>query len=172
MAMNIVKPPQGAYWGRFNDRQIDKSWVNKLLEAFNDNLDNFADRTAIEVVVKKEWLKNASEVVESVDGKSIGTVAMIKFTDEGQQAIAKDNLWVLGGNHRRRALVEYVTTKTKELDVMKKQIRDMEAAAKPGPQGGEEDGQNLDALKRAAKRQEELIDASSLWAIRLYDRGA
>ncbi|KAI9442816.1 hypothetical protein BJY52DRAFT_1194722, partial [Lactarius psammicola] len=163
MAMNLVEPPEGAFWGRYNDRKVDTDWVSSLTESFLGCLENCTDSTAIEVAVKKDWLVDANLIVPSVEGKKIENIAKIEFTEKGKKEIGKNNLWVLGGNHRREALIKHVRVKQKELEKVKRQAEKKEA------QGGEED-QELDGLKRAAKQLEEEFETASMWAIRLYDR--
>ena len=176
MAMNVVTPPKGAFWGRFNDRKLREGWVDELEQGFEKSLENCTDETAIDVAIKKQWLKNAGLIVSSVEGKSIMSIPVMEFTPEGEEEIGHDNLWVLGGNHRREALGRYVIKKKKQLDENKTRIDSLEngkADSDTGQRGAEEDEhQDLDTLKRLSKRLEEQVEGSCFWAVRLYDRGA
>jgi hypothetical protein len=169
LAMSLTDPPRGAYWGAFNDRKVDRVWVNQLADKFEERMDNCTDATAIEAAVKKSWLKNANQLVSSVEGRSIQAIPLMEFTDEGIKAIGNKNLWMLGGNHRREAVIQYITEKTRTLEDVKKQVQEREEA-EGEPEGDERD--ELDTLKGMAKHLEEILETSSLWAIRLYDRGA
>ncbi|KAH9019230.1 hypothetical protein EDB85DRAFT_1896816 [Lactarius pseudohatsudake] len=162
LSMDIVDPPKGAFWGKFNDRKVDEQWVNKLVTSFTENLENCTDVTAIEVAVKKTWVKNLDSVMPTVDMHQLSEVPDIEFTDEGKEAIARGNLWMLGGNHRRKALTKYRKMKSEELKTMKNQVGKMETEALAD--------EELDTAKAEVKRLEETVAASSIWVIRLYDR--
>ncbi|KAI9445862.1 hypothetical protein H4582DRAFT_2052016, partial [Lactarius indigo] len=163
MTMNLASPPGGAYWGRFNDRVVNEEWVKSLMEAYNLCLDNCLDGTAVDVAVKKSWIANASEMVGSVEGKSVKTVAQMEFTETGKEEIGKDNLWILGGNHRRQALLRHLEGRQKVLDKMKTQLSRKEA------KGGEED-EEVESMRKEVRSVEEKIATDSMWAVRLYDR--
>lgn len=173
LALNVVEPPKGTFWGHFNDRILDDKWVNDLGESFKTNLESCTDGTAMEVAIMKEWLTDSclNSMATSVDGKTIQSLQVMEFTEVGKLAILNNNLWMLGGNHRRTALGQFVANKRKELERMKKEISKMEAEAKPGAQGPAEDEQGPDAAKKAANQVEEFIKVSSMWAVRVYDRG-
>ncbi|KAI9430720.1 hypothetical protein H4582DRAFT_2063460 [Lactarius indigo] len=163
MTMNLASPPGGAYWGRFNDRVVNEEWVKSLMEAYNLCLDNCLDGTAVDVAVKKSWIANVSEMVGSVEGKSVKTVAQMEFTEAGKEEIGKDNLWILGGNHRRQALLRHLEGRQKVLDKMKTQLSRKEA------KGGEED-EEVESMRKEVRSVEEKIATDSMWAVRLYDR--
>ncbi|KAH9048595.1 hypothetical protein EDB83DRAFT_2522862 [Lactarius deliciosus] len=165
LSINIVDPPEGAFWGKFNDRKVDEQWVNNLVTSFTENLENCTDVTAIEVAVKKTWVKNLDSIMSTVDRHQLSEVPDIEFTDEGKEAIARGNLWMLGGNHRRKALTKYRKMKSEELKTMKNQVGKMETEAL-----ADEARKELDTAKKAVKRLEETVAASSTWVIRLYDR--
>ncbi len=142
------------------------------MEGFKESLDNSTDGTAIDIVIKKEWIKNPSAIVPTVEGASILSVERIEFTDKGKEVILDNNLWMLSGNHWRATLLQYVVTKEKQLEDMKKVAAKMEASEKPEEEDGTDEGnQELDRFNKVCKRMEEEIEASSMWAVRLYNRG-
>ncbi|KAH8986177.1 hypothetical protein EDB86DRAFT_3082994 [Lactarius hatsudake] len=163
LTMNLATPPVGAYWGRFNDRVVNEDWVKKLFEAYSVCLDNCLDGTVVEVAVKKSWIANAAEMVPSVEGKNVRTVAKIEFTDQAKQEIGTDNLWMLGGNHQRQALLRYLEGKQKALDKMKTQVSRKEAK-------GGEDNEEVEEMRKEVRTMEEKISTDSMWVVRLYDR--
>jgi hypothetical protein len=169
MSLDIVNPPRGAYWGKFNDRQLKDEWVNKLAEDFNSKLDNCTDGTAIEVAVKKEWLKDVNKIHRTVEGLTIQEVEVMDFTEEGKREIAMNNLWMLGGNHRRAALTLYLTSKRQELEETQKQIGTIKAEKRQGVEGTEE--QDIASLKMEVEKLEDKIKTSTHWVVKLYDKG-
>lgn len=95
-----------------------------------------------------------------ITGKYIYQVPALKFTPEGEQALANDEIHPLSGNHRRAALVLYVA--------------DLEAALKTLNE--ELDALELDADKTAKMEEirimsKRLTDAP-FWAVKVYDIGA
>ncbi|KAH9022645.1 hypothetical protein EDB85DRAFT_1895168 [Lactarius pseudohatsudake] len=177
MKMDIVNPPQGAHWGRFNDRKLNNEWVDELAIQFQSNLDNCTDESAIEVAVKIEWLKDVTKVHQTVDGKAIEDVSAIEFTDEGKTAIANNNLWALGGNHRREALILYVSAQREELEEKRKEFNRVEEESKKptqarlGPaKGAAVERQDIEAYKKLLKALEDKIENAGYWVIKLYDR--
>lgn len=171
VSMNLLEPPEGAHWGEFNDRKVDPDWVSTLLKSFENNLDNCTDQTAVEAAVKKSWLKNPDQIIPSVEGKLIQSIPKLEFTDEGKTAILPKNLWMLGGNHRREALIQLVTKWKAQLKEKRKQIGKMEAEEQSGIGGTIDDEEELESLQKSTKKLEELIRSSSVWVVRLYDRG-
>ncbi|KAH9018910.1 hypothetical protein EDB84DRAFT_1442281 [Lactarius hengduanensis] len=165
LSMNIVDPQRGAFWEKFDDWKADEQWVNNLVTSFTENLENCTDVTAIEGAVKKTWVKNLDSIMSTVDRHQLSEAPDIEFTDEGKEAIARGNLWMLGGNHRRKALTKYRKMKSEELKTMKNQVGKMETEAL-----ADEARKELDTAKKAVKRLEETVAASSTWVIRLYDR--
>lgn len=162
--MNLLEPPQGAHWGEFNDRKVDNKWVARLAAGFLSHLDNCTDETAIELAVKKEWLKDASKALKTVEGREMKDICAMEFTAEGLQAISNNNLWILGGNHRRAALRVYMNEKVKALQQARAESEALEA------EGDAKKGEQEEAKKRIGRVAEE-IDAASQWVVKLYDRG-
>ncbi|KAH9025765.1 hypothetical protein EDB84DRAFT_1563963 [Lactarius hengduanensis] len=102
-------------------------------------------------------------MVPSVEGKNVKTVAKIEFTSQGKEEIGSDNLWILGGNHRRQALLRHLEGRQKVLDKLKNQL------AKKEGKGGEDD-EEVEAMRKDVREKGEEISTNSLWAVRLYDR--
>jgi hypothetical protein len=167
MSMNIFDPPEGAYWGKFNDRIIDQEWVDDLANQYPTNLQNCTDKDAIEIGVKKEWIQNIEKIVRSVEGKKVEGVPLIEFLETGKAQIANKNLWCFGGNHRREALRIHVEKLEKELKKIKEEILAIEAGT-----GGQDTQEEIASLKSAAEKLTERIHVDKHWVIRLYDRGA
>jgi hypothetical protein len=175
MKMNIVDPPEGAFWGKFNNRLVDEAWVETLHKRFIRNMDNSTDEHAIDVVVDPEWLENPDGFIVSVDGDpSNDGVQEMKFNPAGALAIRNKNLWVLSGHHRRLALIRYVHTLKTELDEAMKAIEDITKGKsnKELSSMGEKAKERLEENERLVKLIEPRIHQSKFWAVRAYNRGA
>jgi hypothetical protein len=174
LAINLVEPPEGAVWGVFNDRELKPSWVNGLANEFDQgNLDNSDADSAVEAAVKSKWLD--SEVmplsVSQVRGMTIQDVPVIKFSEEGLEAIRNDNLWMFSGNHRRAALVKHVAKLKSDLEDLHKTINKVEDELKKEPSVTSPRALFLEKLKDAATQREQRIENSQKWVVRLYNRG-
>ncbi|KAH8984063.1 hypothetical protein EDB86DRAFT_2833632 [Lactarius hatsudake] len=102
-------------------------------------------------------------MVPSVEGKNVTTVPKIEFTEQAKEEIGTDNLWILGGNHRRQALLKYLEGRQKALDKMKMQVSKKEAK-------GGDDEEEVEEMRKEVRMMEEKIATDSMWAVRLYDR--
>jgi hypothetical protein len=174
LSMKLFEPPAGAHWGQFNDRPVDGKAVKELVSDFERLVDNCTDGTAIDIAVKKAWLDPGVVLHKTVEGMRIAEVHELKFTEAGQAAIAPDNLWILGGNHRREAVQVYVNEKKRERDVAKKRLESHGGKSKSVGGGGDEEGsatRELEELKAAVKKLEEAIAKASVWVVKVYDRG-
>ena len=165
MSMNIVEPPQGACWGRFNDRILNPAWVQELVEGFRQYLDNCTDIKAIDVGVKREWLEDDMQIVKSVEGRKIEDIPLIRFSEAGKAETANKNLWVFGGNHRRAALCIYISKLEEERTKTQQKITAIET-------GTSNEQQNLGSLKNKLEKLAKKVEVDKHWVIRLYDRGA
>lgn len=167
LSMDLYKPPDGAFWGKWNNRRVIPSWISGLVATFKSSgVDNCADSTAIDVAVKREWVANLAEKCSTVEGKSIDEVPEMRFTDEGAKEIKPENLWILGGNHRRIALAHYLDGLAKEINALNDEIADHQ-----GNRAGSENG-DVKAAQDRVRSLEEKISSSRMWVVRLYDRGA
>lgn len=165
LTMNVFHPPPGACWGLFNDRRLDQNWVEELAEKFAGHLENYADNKAIPVAIKKEWLRDGTKFLGTVAGVPIEDVPLIEFAEDAKKEVANDNIWCLGGNHRRGALVAHINTMVEEC--AEKQAK-LEA---PKISHNSEGGKDTEGTLRGdIKILEAKIAASKHWVIIVYDR--
>jgi hypothetical protein len=184
MRIDLINPPPGSYWGQFNNREIMENQVKPLLKDFVENwVDNCCDAHAIEVAVKPGWLvlnPRDPKVPIKVNGMDIMNVPALEFTREGADAIIENNLWMLGGNHRREALRRFLDDIAKKISELKAGIaklqEDQHKAGLPG--ASEYSGYTIekdkegDRLQREIEELEEKIATDRMWVVRLIDRGA
>ena len=176
LRMALFDPPQEARWGKYNDRQVDEKAVKELVAAFQKNLDNCTEGTAIDIAVRPGWLEDRGKLHESVEGKRIGEVNALTFNEEGKNAIKKELLVVLGGNHRCHAVRNYVTSLKKEREGLKKE---QQAATKKGKtsggniedEGGAPQEEGEEDMTTLIMKLDEDIETASQWVVRVYDRG-
>jgi hypothetical protein len=172
MAMNLYDPPKGAFWGEFNDRPLNQDHVATLVRDFGARLDNCEDKTALDAAVKREWVKNIENAIETADGTTINDVPLMELTEEGLSMIEPNNLWILGGNHRRMALIQHVADLKKALADTVANLDKIEVERKEleGDIAGKLD-QEVERLTEKTKVLGKRIESSCKWVIRLYDRG-
>lgn len=174
LSMDVVQPPPGAIWGKFNNRSVNESWVKALAAAFGKNIDNCSNDYSMDLALDPKWLIDPTVILASVDGLKIHQVPVVNFNELGLLSIKNDNLWMLGGNHRRIALTRYITKMTSELVEMKAAIKE-ETAGKTEEDIAKMDSECASTLKEAHNRiqmLEEKIESSCMWTVRVYDRGA
>ena len=174
MKMNLVNPPSGAFWGKFNNRAVSEEWVQSLHNSFVKEMDNCADDHSIDVVLDPAWLANPDALLQSIDGMKIEDVPEISFTGTGAAMIKKNNLWMLSGNHRRFALARYIKTLKDNLDVANETIAEIIGNKSPDQVAnlGEGPMVRLKGAQKNRKRFEARLKTCSFWTIRVYDRGA
>jgi hypothetical protein len=170
MSMNILEPPDGAFWGQFNNRPVDEKAVSNLAKAFSSNMDHCTDGNAIDVAVKRYWIKDVDQSHRSVEGMSIEEVAKVEFTQEGLAEIKGNNLWMLGGNHRRQALTKYVGTLTADLKTKNKEIMTLDMEMRKGDPNGAL-AMELTTQRIEVSKLKKKVEQSCKWVVRLYDRG-
>jgi hypothetical protein len=173
MSTNIIKPLEGAGWGRFNDRAVKEAWVQHLASEFVNNKQNCRKNTAISIAVKKSWIKNVDEIMPSVAGKDIEEVPMLELTDEAKNLIRaseEDEIWFLSGNHRRLALKIHISRLGKEKEAI---LKEAEKMHKKQIEGGHNHDQNAEEkeFKAQAEKLGRDIETASRWAVLVYDRG-
>ncbi len=122
LSMNIVRPPNGTIWGKFNNRPLNMTWVKSMADSFVNTIDNCVDNSSMDLALDPKWLVDLNVILRTVEGLKIRDVPVLKFNDEGLLAIKNDNLWVLGGNHRRISLTRYIDRMRMELTQMKEAI--------------------------------------------------
>ena len=175
LLMDLAPPPTGAYWGKFNNRTVNSQWVEKLFESFIDDMDHFSEKNAIEVAVKPAWLDESLEgnIAPTLSGFKFHDVPLLKFSEPGTEAIQNNNLWMLSGNHRRLALLQYVNLLKMKLEeeegkaedvVNGKSRADLEMLAPRAKKG-------LKDTQGKIEKFQEQIDKASKWVVKLYDRG-
>ncbi|KAF8256378.1 hypothetical protein EI94DRAFT_1711689, partial [Lactarius quietus] len=165
VAMNLHTPPEGTYWGRFNDRPLSKAVVSELVAGFHKMVNNSTDQTAVDMVVKKGWLLDAKSFHQTVEGMSIHQVTELRLSEAGLAEIKNDNLWMLGGHHRHQALQIYVKEKEQVIAEAKKKL----VASTQGKGDEDGEGERQDLEEKIAKEEGELA-AGKKWAVRVYDQ--
>lgn len=168
--MNLYDPPKGAFWGEFNDRPLNQDHVATLARDFGACLDNCEDKTSLDAAVKREWIKNIENAIETADGTTVNDVPLMELTEEGLAVIKPNNLWILSGNHRRMALIRHVTDLKSDLADTMASLDKIEVEKKEGDIAGKL-GQEVERLNKKAEGLGERIESSCKWVIRLYDRG-
>ncbi|KAN0128163.1 hypothetical protein V8E53_014015 [Lactarius tabidus] len=171
LRINLSSPPKGLFWGEFNDRRLDTRAVNRLLTRFRGNLDNCSENSAMDLAVRQEWLRPGVEFKATADGVAIADMTEIEFTDAGAMAMKKDELWMLGGNHRRKALSLYMAEKAKELEGVKKALATQEEVEEGGG-GTTETEAEIKGLRTRMEMLEGEIEKGTFWVVRVYDRDA
>lgn len=172
LRMNIVDPSEGTVWGRFNNRAPNLKVVQDMCNSFTKNLDNCTDEHSMEVALDLAWLKgSAKSTIPHVDGKLIDEVPIMTFTQAGKLMIRNSNLWMLRGNHRRLAVIQYIKRLNTELEMLKEGIKkvkkgkianDLSNMSADEKIGLEEAEKRIDAVKKK-------IDSSRWWAVKVYN---
>jgi hypothetical protein len=168
MSMNIYPPPPGAFWGEFNNRKLHEEWIDDLMKDFIRRIDNCVDESAIDVAVKREWIKNIDDKLETSDGSKIHLLPEITFTELGLKEIEPRNLWMLSGNHRREAVKRFLNQLTEENKVLGDRVKKLESKSKPS----DENKKEIESFKEKIGKNDATIAKAKKWTVRLYDRGA
>jgi hypothetical protein len=183
MAINIYRPPDGAFWGAFNDRVLIETWVKGLVNQFqSDRLNSCIDDTAIELAVKPKWIANLGDKLEHVSRKDIEEVPVISFTEEGLREIlhpswkhselppGAGNLWFLGGNHRREALTRFLDDVDSQRRMLSTKVEKITKEMEKS-EGGSSQVEELEQANAKLMELTETLKRRGMWAVRLYDRG-
>lgn len=163
-AMNLHSPPEGAYWGKFNNRPLDKAGVKGLVSDYHADVKNCTDKTAINMVLRKSWLADQENFETSAEGRRVEQLEEIILTEEGAAVAKNDNLWMMGGNHRHQALLIYVEEKKKILSKKEKELKSMGEAS-----ATEDTESERSNLKREIVTESKKLELEHMWAVRLYD---
>ncbi len=167
LAMDIINPPDGTIWGKFNNRALNDTWIKSMSENFATTIDNCIDSCSMEVAIDPSWLVDSDSILKSVEGLTIDKVPVMKFTPQGEMAIKNNNLWMLGGNHRRVALIKYIQSMKDRVALSK------EAIATIKKDKADKDVEDSDPeLEDSVKELEDKIASSRMWTVKVYDRGA
>ena len=171
MSMKMYEPRPEATWGRYNDRVISKPWVATLVRHFGTNMDNCTTDDAIDMAVDLSWIQNIKAVLKTVNGKTIAKVPEIEFTSEGLKAIKPDNLIMLGGNHRRLAVKDFVDELKSQLEREKASLKAKEGELSKTDEFAGELTNEVQVLKQKVDVLEGRIKTSQHWVVRLFDKG-
>jgi hypothetical protein len=175
MRLNIVNPPAGTYWGRFNNRTISHKWVDELYDSFAKSIDYCLEANTMDVALDPKWITIGKEkMMPRLGGLDIEDLPLIAFTREGAEAIKNNNLWVLSGNHRRLAILKYVKHLNEKLQHAKERMEEITGKKTEVELAnmGENAKQQLTAVRKHVEMIEEKIEQSSYWTVKVYDRGA
>src|ERR1700755_209755 len=173
LSMNVIHPPDGAFWGKFNNRTVDHPWIKSMSKTFVNCLDSCTDDHSMDLALDPEWLNTPNSMCPTVEGLSIHDVPVVKFNQQGKLAIKNKNLWVLGGNHRRLALARYIDNMKDDVERANNLIHKL-TAGKDSDQIRDmnpEDTTKLEDARERVKSLLEKIDSSCMWSVKVYDRG-
>lgn len=170
--MNIASPPSYASWGVFNDRQEEQKSTNILVASYRVHLDNCTSKTAIDVLIRKKWLKDEKkEQIRVVDGKKLSDLPELEFKAEFQEEINRETVHILGGNHRKSALEKYIKEREADLAAIRKKLAAAKVEDIALDEGNPSATDNLAALKDDEAKTVRDLEKATRWAIRVYDRG-
>jgi hypothetical protein len=171
MRMNVVSPPAGTKWGHFNNRIYRPDWIKNLVQQYPYKLLNCTDGTAMTATVRRSWVENLDEVVESVhNGGHIDRIPLLKLTAEGEKAAKAEGLWMFSGNHRREALEMYLGEEKAKLAVMDAKIAKSREKQLEKGASFEVNAKEM-AIEEEAEELRAMIEKNSHWSVRIYDRG-
>jgi hypothetical protein len=126
MRLNVVHPPAGTCWGKFNNRTISPKWVDDLCESFMKNIECCEYNNVMDIALDPNWITTPKEgMISRIRGVDLMDVPLITFTPEGAQAIRNNNLWVLSGNHRHLAMLKYVKILNEMLKTAKGKLEEL-----------------------------------------------
>lgn len=174
VSMNVVNPPAGTVWGKFNNRKVDANWVSQMTERFASHLDSCAEENSMDVALDPDWLFSKDPLISVIDGNAMEEVPALKFTKQGEVEIKNNNLWMLSGNHRRLALCQHVAKMKAVVESAKETIKGFTEGK------SDEDMAKLDDVSREKMTQaEQVVNTtepkilkSSMWTVRVFNRGA
>jgi hypothetical protein len=127
----------------------------------------------MDVVLDTNWLVEPHTFLKSVEGCTIDKVPVMKFKESGILAIKESNLWMLGGNHRRLAVIKHIKGLKKKKVQAEGAINTMtngrteEEIANMEPEALTEVKKAEDLVKMLGAK----IESSGMWSVRVYDRG-
>ena len=49
--MDIINPPKGALWGKYNNRPISYPWIKSLFKTFMSSMDNCSDNNSLDITI-------------------------------------------------------------------------------------------------------------------------
>jgi hypothetical protein len=108
-SVNLFNLPNGFKFGAFNDRQAKLVHIAKLMESFHvEGLLHCHWETAIPIALRRDWIESDS-TMDMKEG-AIKSVNVLTFTDNGQQALSKEQVIIFSGNHHKLALKNISTS--------------------------------------------------------------
>jgi hypothetical protein len=93
--MRIDPPSDGAYCEKFNNRIVEKKWVNALATDFEWDLDNCTEDMIIDIIVYRKWLaelEKGEDNVKVLEEKRLNQVPTLRLTPLGQKEALNENL--------------------------------------------------------------------------------
>jgi hypothetical protein len=171
LSINLYDPPKEATWGRYNDRAVNNNWVATLVRDFTRCLDNCTMEDALEVAVRRDWIQNIDQVLQMVNDKTICNVPVIEFTPKGKEAIKPDNLVMLGGNHRRLAIKDYIDELRQQLEKARTKLKGKGVQAHKQSDITGPIGEEVQKLEEKVEWLEKKLASSQHWVIAMYDMG-
>ena len=87
---------------------------------FLEKLNNCNEKFIMEMAVKCSWVLNIADTEDNriLSRKNITKLPKLQLTEEGLHNILTEDLWVMGGNHRRLALIEYNTQLNEHIKIL------------------------------------------------------
>lgn len=167
--LNMVDRLDGIKWGWVNDHDVRESWLKTLTNNLREHIDNCSDATAMDASVRRAWIKNIEKRRPGVEGDEIDEVAEVEFTDAGHEALASKDFWMLSGNHRQLALNTVVGELENILERYKEELERAKKREMKDPTY--ESHMEVASSTKLIEELEARIAKSSMWAVRLYDRG-
>lgn len=171
-SLNIIDPPDGTIWGKFNDRPLKEQQVEDLVDDFKGRLMNSSMKHAMYLAVKHEWIENITEKEVNLVGEPIENLPLIKFTPEALKEIKqRQAMWMMSGNHRHRALEIHVEKMRDKLEAVRERKIKMHSKQR-------EDGftSTANAIETQADaeivQREQGIEMTMRWIVLVYDQSA
>ena len=171
MRMNVMEPLPGMEWGHFNDRTYRADWIKSLVGQYSYQLKNCTDSTAMTGTVRRSWVKNLDEAVDSVHNRGhIDRIPLLELTAEGAKAAKKEGLWMFSGNHRRHALEIFLDGEREKLAALEAKIAKLHQKQRDVGVSNTVDGKEKEVVDEA-RRLRAMIEKNSHWAVWIYNRG-
>ena len=133
---------------------------------------NSSMKHAMYLAVKREWIENITEKEVNPVGEPIENLPLIKFTPEALKEIKqRQAMWMMSGNHRRRALEIHVEKMRDKLEAVRERKIKMHSKQR-------EDGftSTANAIETQADaeivQREQGIEMTMRWIVLVYDQSA
>ena len=129
----------------------------------------------MDVALNPDWLVDRGVMkTKMIKGRRIEELPCMELSLEGVVAVKTKELWMLGGHHWRIALMKHIDKMKETVKAKKKVIKEMSQGKMDDEiaRMGEDAAMKLRGVKENVKALMEKIERSSVWAIKVYDRGA